>query len=494
MIEPSRVKGLVIVMMCSHCGKELDNDKLSFCVYCGYPLKGSKQGFFAKSEKTGVSRADELVRSESPSPEPAPKRENPTPQAAPVQPVPPAPQQQPAMQQMAQPVMNGMPQMGVAGMPVPPIMPAQGVAPVQGGMMPNMPQMGMPQMMGAVPPQPVQPAQNPAEMGSMPQQPYGMPQMVYGMPQMYGMPQFAGYDAAGNPIYMQMVPQFMGYDTYGNPLYNMVAMPMVMPNMQGMPAAQPVQPMMQQMYPQPEAVIELQQEQVQMTEAAPAPQPAQAALQEPQTDFEERQAVIASSDDIPINADSLIEDEEQAKPEVPDEKALLDRIFSDAPKNYSMSEGTAPSAAVFSISIGANEITNIRDEEAPAPTAPKAPRKAAAPAAEKPEKKAAKPEKPEKTEKIDKAASKKKPAQKKPATIVSPDDFFNDKPRTPRGTINVAELDSMDDEQLAAHLAKQQAAAGKRSTRTMKAASREEMDISNIDVESVLTGKNQFPQ
>ncbi len=481
-------------MRCSHCGKELDNDKLSFCVYCGYPLKGSKQGFFAKSEKTGTSRADELVRSESPSREPAPKREKPAPQAAPAQqqaapvqaaaPVAPQPVMQ---QQMAQPVMNAMPQMGVAGMPVPPHMAAQGVPPVppvQGGVMPNMPQMGMPQMMGAVQ-QPVQPVQNP-EMGSMPA--YGMPQMAYGMPQMYGMPQFAGYDAAGNPIYMQMIPQFMGYDTYGNPLYNMVAMPIMMPNMQGVNPVPPVQPVMQQMYPQPEAVIELQQEQVQMSEAAPVLQSVPA---EQQPDPEEHQAVIVSSDDIPINADSLIDDEEQAKPDVPDEKAILDRIFSDAPKNYSMSEGTAPSGAVFSISIGANEITSIRDEEAPAPTAPKPVKKAAAAEAApapKAEKKTAK------TDKTDKTASKKKPAQKKPATIVSPDDFFNDKPRTPRGTINVAELDNMDDEQLAAHLARQQATAGKLSTRSMKAASRDEMDISNIDVDSVLAGKNQFPQ
>ncbi len=509
-------------MKCSHCGKVLDNEKLSFCVYCGYPLKGAKQGFFAKSEKTGISRADELIlEAEAPAPEPpAPKEAAPAP--APQQTPQPAPQPaksaaQPQMnhapQMAAQPVMSGMqtPQMGAAGvMPgVAPQMaaqPMQGIAPAPMGVqpnaavMPNMqanPAMGVQPMMGT----PIQPmavapvAPAPDVNGVMPQVAYGMPQMGYGMPQMaYGMPQFAGYDAAGNPIYMQMMPQFMGYDAYGNPVYNMVAVPYVMPAVQGGVGVQPMPQIMPQAYAQPEPVIDVPQEQIRPAEAAAQPAAAPQAYAQPpapQQPVQERSAVITSSEDIPMDADALMAEEETsaARQDVPDEKEILDRIFSDAPKNYSMSEGAAPASAVFSINVGAGEITSIRDEEAPAPQP--APEKAAKkPAAPKPDKKAAKAEKPEKA-----PSKKKSAAPKKPATIVSPDDFFNDKPRAQRGVLNVAELDAMDDAQLAEHLAKQASTGGKRSTRSMKAASREEMDVSNIDAETLLgSQKHQLPQ
>ena len=44
----------------------MDSEKLMFCVYCGYPLKGEKKGFFAKSDETGVSRAEELAEASVP--------------------------------------------------------------------------------------------------------------------------------------------------------------------------------------------------------------------------------------------------------------------------------------------------------------------------------------------------------------------------------------------------------------------------------------------
>ena len=568
-------------MVCSHCGKVLDNDKLAFCVYCGYPLKGSKKGFFAKSEETGTSRAEEYARAESVQPAPEPPVQQVKPAAA-------APAPQPVQQPMTnsvQPMMPGMqgvapqmggvqpimpgipgtPQMGAAAQPVMP-----GMGAVQPAMMPGtIPQMGA-GMMGMPMQQPVQGMEMPA---AVPQMPYGMPQMGYTIPQMqYGMPQFAGYDAAGNPVYMQMMPQLVGYDAYGNPLYNMVAMPYMMPNMQGMPAMQPMQqpaPMYQN-----EPVIDVPQEQIRPAESiqpAPAPamqaasmpsavppvtqsapvQPApmqQASMQsvpapqpepspatppapEPMGMDTERRVEISSAEDLPMDADHLMEDEEDAaqlKQQLPDEETLLNSIFSDAPKSYTMSEGVKPAAATFSINLSASEIINVRDEEISAPPLPpvptlnaekaEKPKRPAAPRPEKPkvekpdkklleemakaekerlriekerEKEKVKAEKERaKEEKAKAAAKKKQPVKKAPATIVSPEDFFDDKKPSRRDTLSVRDLEALDDEQLTAHLhSMQSTTGGKKSTRSMKAASHDEMDFSNIEVEALLGSK-----
>ena len=576
-------------MVCSHCGKVLDNDKLAFCVYCGYPLKGSQKGFFAKSEETGTSAAEDYARAEAahqaaqeaqpaPQPKPAPvPQPAPAPQSAPVQ--------SPVMNPAPQPAVPNVPQMGV----VQPMMTGAAV-PHTGAqsMMPGVPAMGaqpvmqgaMPQMMGMPPMQPQQNMQG-VEMPMMPQMPYGMPQMPYGMPQMqYGMPQFAGYDAQGNPVYMQMMPQLVGYDAYGNPLYNMVAMPYIMPGMQGMPAMQPMQQAVPPMY-QTEPVIDVPQEQIRpaetipqaapvmpMQEAAPVQQPIPslqqpaapvqqmqqpipaapvqqpvpetplqqmqqpipaASVQQPvpeapvQQDvpkmhemLTERKVEISSEEDIPMDAEALVnEGEPSRKQEVPSEEEILNSIFSDAPKTYTMSEGVKPAAATFSINVSASEIISVRDDDiAPPPLPPvptlkaEKPKKAAAPVKGMTEqeahelKAAAKREREEKAaaakrEKEAKAAAakkekekatKKKQAPKKaPATIVSPEDFFNDNKKTRRDTLSVRELEALDDEQLAAHLHSMQSAnGGKKSTRSMKAASRDEMDVSNIEADALL--------
>lgn len=539
-------------MICSHCGKVLDNEKLSFCMYCGYPLKGSRVGFFAKSETTGTSRAEELTRTEmsqqaAPAPAPVPEHApvsqpmaaaQPTPQMPGVQPT--MPGVQPAMQSV-QPTMPQVAAVMPAAQPAMPQMTAQPVMPSIPGAVPQMgtvqpmmqpipgavPQMNpaQPLLSGMPAPIPQQPMQG-AELG-VPQMAYGMPQMAYGMPQMgYTMPQFAGYDAAGNPIYMQMVPQLMGYDAYGNPVYNMVAMPYVIPAMQGMPGVVPVQPQPAAAAYQPEHVIDVPQDQirpadptvipamqaapvqpaamqsvpvqpapvqsvpvqsvVQTTPAQQTPVQTEVPVQQPPV---ERRVEIASAADIPMDAEVLMnEDEGNAMPqELPDEEAILDSIFSDAPKSYSMSSGTAPAAATFSINVSASDIISVRDEEASAPETAR-PKKQPASKAEKTEKKPAA----AKSEKSGKSASKKKQAAKKPpATIVSPDEFFNDKQNARRDTLNVNELDQLDDEQLAARLATMQSTTGgKKSTRSMKAASREEMDVSNMNEEDLLGGSN----
>ncbi|MCR5717973.1 MAG: hypothetical protein K6F80_02930 [Oscillospiraceae bacterium] len=633
-------------MICSHCGKTLESDKLMFCVYCGYPLRGEKKGFFAKSEETGVSRAQEMAEASMPE---MPSLDTPV-QTAPMNGSPavntakPASSVNAAVQTMTSPMgmqpMQAM-QPGIAPMGTQPMMQPMGMQTMA---------MQQPAMPAGLAPMGAQPMmQGMTDMTGMPQMGYGMPQMGYAMPQMgYGMPQFAGYDAAGNPMYVQMIPQFMGYDAYGNPIYNMVAMPYVMPGMQGMGG---VTPMMQPVYQQQEQVIDVPQEQIRPADPAPAvavvqqpkpqtpamqaapiapkvaaapavqqpvmqqapaptvqksviqspaapvpqsvmpqspvaapiPQPmaqqpappvqkapiqsvqeAALAVQEALSFYQEAKPVppspyrstqISSADDVPMDADTLMREDEQGKQseEVPDEKALLDSIFSDAPKNYSMSEGTKPASAVFSINISANEITNvpvnefgdddapppppvslfskpgvqihpfsgpavketpIPPEPAPRPAAPAA--KAAAPAPDpepappkprktsKPrteedanaakraakEQKLAREAKEAKEQKPAKQPAKKKPAKKSPAKIVSPDDFFEDnKHSNNNGVLSVKELENLDDEQLVAALSNMNNKnGGRKSTRSMKAASKEEMDISNIDVDAVLSG------
>lgn len=309
-------------------------------------------------------------------------------------------------------------------------------------MMPQNPQMGMMPEMG----EPAAPVM-------------GKPQMAYAMPQMqYGMPQFVGYDATGNPLYMQAIPQLMGYDAYGNPMYTMVSVPCAMPQMQmpvmnGMAAA-PMQPLPEQPSTIPEQAPELPSS----TELAAAKEPDMETLE-------------VAAEEMPLSAESLMHEEavETEKAEnvpLPSEEELLDRIFSDAPKGYTMSSGTQPAAMTFSISLGANEITNVRDEDV-MPSAEKVP---------KPKKKAE-----PKEEK--KAVSKKKtPTKKATPIIVSPDEFFDDKPRKKRDEVDASELDKLDDAQLVEQLAAMETSK-KKSHRSMKAATAEEMDPSNMVID-----------
>ena len=596
-------------MICSHCGKVLDNDKLMFCVYCGYPLKGEKQGFFAKSAETGISRAEELAADSIPE---MPSIDTPV-----------QPASAPAMQNAQQ-----IPQKNAASQ----VNPVQPMGTPMGMQSMGTP-MGMQQPMQTMPGN-MSPVVMPGGMSSMNtmngmnQMAYGMPQMGYGMPQMqYGMPQFAGYDPNGNPIYVQMVPQLMGYDAYGNPVYNMVAMPYVMPAMQGMPGVTPmVQP--QGVYQQ-EQVIDVPQEQIRPAEAIPAPKQAptvqavpvqpmpapqqpkmqtipnvppvpmaapkppvqqpvapvvqpiqsvQAAAQavqealmgfqgvnvihdaEPVPPTPYRSVQVNSADEIPMDADTLMHEDENGQPgNMPDEKALLDSIFSSKSQNYSMSAGTKPAAATFSINVSASEITSVRDEEfgstseaapppvqslfsrpgvqvnpfsgpaintvesepepAPVPSAAPAPAPTPKPAAKKASKprteedanaakRAAKEQKMREKEALEakeaKAAKEAKPTKKKaqqkkaPAKIVSPDEFFEDKPHNgtrSKSMLSVKDLDKLDDDQLAAHLSSMGATTGgKKSNRSMKAASKEEMDISNIDVDALVgANKSRLP-
>ena len=504
-------------MICQHCGKVLSNEKLAFCNFCGYPLKGENRGFFSKSEETGTSRAEDYAAA----------------QTAP----PPAPAPMPQMGMMPngmpqQPQMNGMPQMGMPGMMpqqqmgmMPNMMPQpqMGMMPnmmpqPQMGMMPNMmpqPQMGM--MPNMMPPQPqmgvmpgmmpgaVQPMMNPETDGSM---------VGYAMPQMYGMPQLAGYDTAGNPLYVQMMPQLIGYDPYGNPMYTMVAVPCQMPMLNPQQPAvipvpmQPVQPeVYAQPVPQPEAYAQpAPQPEVY---AQPAPQPEAYAQPVPQPEayaqpvpqpqpeapvqsapVEEKEPApadvpvehvveVRGEEDIPLSADSLMHEPEEAapaKPQMPDEQEILDRIFSDAPKGYTMSEGTAPSEHIFSISLGSDEVTSVADEEAQPPKSKKS--------AKSKEGKAEKPEKAEKAEK--KTTSKKKTAapQKPPVKIISPDEFFDDKPKG-RDALGIAELERLSDEQLVAQLNAMNGGA-KAHRSIMKSAGMDEIDLSNaVDMSDV---------
>ncbi len=326
----------------------------------------------------------------------------------------------------------------------------------QMGMNPQMPQGMNPQM----PEQPENP-QNPMMMqqGMNPQMPQmGMMNQMQGMnmmgmmnPQMMGMsqPQFMGYDPNGTPIYMQMVPQVMGYDAYGNPMYTMVpmqtyGMPQMAPNMQGMPAMpnmmNPQMGMMNQNMPQ------------QNMPAMPGvPQPSAAPPVQ-------RTIQVSSFEDMPVSAESLMNEDENAEPSapaapVPNEKELLDQIFSDAPKQYSMSTGTKPSGQTFSINLSAGEVTSVADDEAKPGAAAPAP----APAPKK-----SKPAKPAAEQPV-----------KKPQRIVSPDEFFGDSSSPAAKRMARMKVDTPmieDDEQLEEQLAALEAEGHKKSKRSMQAA------------------------
>jgi hypothetical protein len=580
-------------MVCQHCGKVVDNDLLTYCVYCGYPMKGSKKGFFSKQEQDAPPAPQPQQTAPAPQPAPAP---------APAQAANQMQNQTVYPQQNAAPVQNpvqpGAPQPNMTAQ-----MPNQMQNQMPGQMQNQMPGQMQNPMAGAMP----QMMQGAAQMpGPMMQ---GMPQMGYGMPQMgYGMPQFAGYDTNGNPVYFQTVQQFMGYDAYGNPLYSMVNIPYMpqmqmpgvmpgmpgvqgmpgvmqgmpgmpaMPGMQGMPGMQPMpqapmplpvvdtnyvevpeaQPVQAQPAPQPvpepapqpmpqpqpqpvqpavqpqpvqqpvmqqeppratvqnaqDAIAQALQDVMQTAPANPYPsrQPMPAAPQAPgmpepqgtpvqamfpmpgtnqETAYTDPKSYMAgeephvsgsvqieSQEDVPFNADAVMNEEPSSAPPV-DEEALLDSIFGDGPKTYTMSTGAKPAAATFSIKVGTDEIISIRDEEAPPPQPEAKPRKAAA---SKPEK-APKPEKPVKAEKEAKAdarkGGKKQQTKKAPATIVSPEDFFDDMPRRQTGMMSTVDLDNLTDEQLEARLAASNPG-NKKSRRSMKSAIDDDPDLSNL--------------
>ena len=394
---------------------------------------------------------------------------------------------------MQQPVMNMQPQMGMQ-------QPQMGM---QQPMMNMQPQMGMqqPMMNMQQPMMNMQPQMGMQQMGMMPDPMMGMPQMGYAMPQMqYGMPQFVGYDAMGNPLYVQQVPQVMGYDAYGNPMYTMVTVPVQMPQMGQVPVM-PSMPMMQPQMPVMEIaalpvqdvpaqeVVDPAMPEAQMpsvAQASPMPGVAAAAADEEGAEFDdgyreypdygyddyEETEVKVGSEDMPMSAEYLMTDDENAEQAtIQDEKALLDRIFSDDPKSYSMSSNAKPGAMSFSIRLGSDEFTSVRDEEAPPPSpveeeTPKSRKRLTEPK-EKPEPKT--------------------PAKKKPATtkktstkIISPEDFFDDKPRQARGTIAVPDLDKLNDDQLVEQLQAMQAQTTKKSRRSMKAAVDGEVDATNM--------------
>ncbi len=396
---------------------------------------------------------------------------------------------------MQQPVMNMQPQMGMQQPQMGMQQPMMNMQPQMGMQQPMM-NMQQPMMNMQQPMMNMQPQMGMQQMGMMPDPMMGMPQMGYAMPQMqYGMPQFVGYDAMGNPLYVQQVPQVMGYDAYGNPMYTMVSVPVQMPQMGQVPVMPTVgMPMMQPQMPVMEVaalpvqdtlvqeIVEQTMPETQMPSVAQAaPMPAVAAAEEAgfddgyreypdygYDDYEETEVQVGS-EDMPMSAEYLMTDEEQEEVTIHDEKALLDRIFSDEPKSYSMSSNVKPGAMSFSIRLGSDEFTSVRDEEAPPPVAEEAP---------KTRKKMTEPkEKPE-----PKTAAKKKPAApKKTSTkIISPEDFFDDKPRQARGTIAVPDLDKLNDDQLVEQLQAMQAQTAKKSRRSMKAATEDEVDSTNM--------------
>lgn len=230
-------------------------------------------------------------------------------------------------------------------------------------------------------------------------QTYGMPQMMQGMQPMQGM----------------MNPQ----------------MGMVQPNMQqGMnPNMNPAIPSMQQgINPNMPAMPQ------------PPQPPVQGTMQ------------VSSFDEMPVSAEALMNEDENAEPaepvQMPNEAELLNQIFSDAPKQYTMSTGAKPSGQVFSINLSASEVTSVADDEAK----PAAPKPAAKPA---------------------KAAKAAEPPVKKPQRIVSPDEFFGDGSSPAAKRLASMKVDPTlieDDDALAEQLAALEAEGHKKSKRSMQAA------------------------
>jgi hypothetical protein len=379
--------------------------------------------------------------------------------------------QNPVMQQGAMPQNPAMQQ---GAMPQNPMM--QNMAPQQSQM--GMPQQG--QMMGMMQPQMgMQMSGNAEQPVVQGQQMMGMqgmmnPQMM-GMHQMqYGMPQFMGYDPNGMPIYMQMVPQMVGYDAYGNPMYTMVPMqsygmpqmngmmsPQMQPmnGMQSMPQQQTVQPMPQQSMPQQQTVQP-------MPQMAPPPPTPQQPVQQTEQPMQTMQ--VSSPDEMPVSAESLMdadenEPERAAAPEIPNEDALLEQIFSDKPKEYQMSSGTKPGAQTFSIRLSASEIIDVAEEK-PVQTAPK-------PRTSKKTERSSAPTADGSKAEVDAATAAAAPKKPKP---VSPEDFFGDEAKARKKQMAVVQnVGNLNDAELEKQLAVMESATKKKSRRSMQAADKD---------------------
>lgn len=380
-------------LICTHCGKTLENESQLFCAFCGYPVGDTKKGFFAKTEETG-----ELPSAQSP-----------------VQP-------SSMMSQMAQPVPqpNGMAQMAQMSMP----MGMMGMMPQMSMMQGMMPYMGMmPNVMSQM--SVMQGQQNLPENDSAPVKPENLQagQQMMQNPMMMGvagMPQMMGYDSNGNPIYIQMMPQIMGYDPYGNPIYAMIPVPCAMPksqsndstetaqeppkpasvSVQGRAISQPIAkkempaPEKIEEQPAPEPTPEPEPEKTQEEEQIPSETPvsqkspvanARRVGQPIQEGFFARQVKMQNpvangvairpteppkpkpeplqeeheeAEEFPVSADLLMMSEEEQ--ELPNEEELLDSIFSSGMKKYTLIEDVEPSAKTFSISLSASEVTTVR--------------------------------------------------------------------------------------------------------------------------------------
>ena len=66
------------------------------------------------------------------------------------------------------------------------------------------------------------------------------------------------------------------------------------------------------------------------------------------------------AEEMPVSADSLIMEQEAQIENMPNEQELLDSIFSDRSKKYTMTEDIGEGSATFSISLSASEVTTVR--------------------------------------------------------------------------------------------------------------------------------------
>ena len=143
-----------------------------------------------------------------------------------------------------------------------------------------------------------------------------------------------------------------------------------------------------------------------------------------------------------------------------------------------MASGASPAAATFSISVSASEITSVaEDKPEPPKAAPAAkPQKAAEPVRKAP--RAAAPAKEQKP--VAPKKTKAKDAPKKPSPkIISPDDFFDDKPKRRGGMQGIGDFTALSDDQLTAQLAAMNRTGKKKSVRSMQSA-----DL-NIDLNAI---------
>lgn len=398
-----QIRKLVNNLICTHCGKTLENESQLFCAYCGYPV-GDKKSFFARTEETGELPADESAGQSM---------------MAQAQPVPQPSMLQGAQMSMPMGMMGMMPQMSMMQGMMPQMGMMQGMMPYTGmmqGMMPNV----MNQMSN------VQGQKSDKSDSEQPENPQPVQQQMLQNPMRMGvggMAQMMGYDANGNPIYIQMMPQVMGYDPYGNPIYAMIPVMQPMQNnaqqgqsdesapeaqkaasvsVQGRAISQPKKknpvPSIAEEHPEPEHAQQPKEnentsqfikpekqetpEKAQTANARKVGQPIQegffarqvklqnpvangvgirpAERTHPQPKPEPVQEQPEPAEEMPVSADILMMGDETQPENLPDEKELLDSIFSDRPKKYTMTEGVEPSAKTFSISLSASEVTSVR--------------------------------------------------------------------------------------------------------------------------------------